>query len=122
MSPTGVDDLTVEGPLSNTVDGPVLALASSSSSSTTFAVAGKDLEVSIRDVERTFASSSKTQEPSGKKRKTELVEGEVWRAKNVRLPPANRSIATSSTDILVDAKHLASTQTANPSHLPRLSP
>ena len=74
-------------PLSYTVDGPVLALTTPSSSSTTFALAGKEVDVSIREIERTFSSSSRASyDDRSKRRRTELVEGEIWRAKNVVLP------------------------------------
>ncbi|ORX40011.1 hypothetical protein BD324DRAFT_648625 [Kockovaella imperatae] len=83
----GLDSaLAGESSNSHIVDGHVLALASPRPSSNTFALAGKEIDVSIRDVERTFASSSRSQNGEGgssKKRKTELVEGEIWRAKNM---------------------------------------
>lgn len=42
------------------------------------------MEVSLWDVERTFAAGGTESQMNGKKRK-ELEEGETWRAKNVRL-------------------------------------
>jgi hypothetical protein len=66
------------------LSAPITCLATASSSSTTFAVAGNGLEVSIWDVERTFASGAGQKEESmNGKRKKELEEGETWRAKNV---------------------------------------
>jgi hypothetical protein len=51
-------------------------------------VAGNGLEVSIWDVERTFAASEEKDESmsTNSKRKKELEEGETWRAKNVSNP------------------------------------
>ena len=40
-----------------TIPGPLTCIASSSSSATSFAAAGKEVDVSIWDVERTFESS-----------------------------------------------------------------
>jgi ribosome biogenesis protein NSA1 len=70
---------------SRTLSAPVTCLATASSSSTSFAIAGNGLEVSIWDLERTFASSGEKEESmsAGSKRKKELEEGETWRAKNV---------------------------------------
>jgi hypothetical protein len=64
------------------LSAPITCLATASSSSTSFAVAGNGLEVSIWDVERTFAGTPKEESMNGK-RKKELEEGETWRAKNV---------------------------------------
>ena len=54
----------------------------------TFAYGGEEVDLSIWDTERAFQSSQPTNsssDTSGKKRKrgTELVPGEIWRAKNV---------------------------------------
>ena len=53
-----------------------------------FAYGGEEVDLSIWDTERAFQSSQPTNsssDTSGKKRKrgTELVPGEIWRAKNV---------------------------------------
>lgn len=63
---------------------PLLCLASSSPSATLVALAGKEVDVSIRDIERTFSAESvaKGQNAKGK---NELEYGETWRAKNVCL-------------------------------------
>lgn len=67
-----------------TASGPssLLCLTSSASSSSTFALAGKEVDVSVRDVERTFGSSPAAN-ADGIKSKNDLEAGEVWRAKNV---------------------------------------
>lgn len=63
-----------------------------SSDETTFAYGGNEVEVSVWDVERDFSSSSTptphdTSEPARKKRKRdELLPGELWRANNVSVP------------------------------------
>lgn len=56
------------------VGAPVLTL---SSRGTNFALAGKELELSLWDAERTF------QETTTKRNKDDLAPGEIWRAKNV---------------------------------------
>lgn len=71
----------------------LLCLASSSKGNSTFAVAGKEVDVSVFDVERTFGQSAANgaqgvdvEMASGKsvKRKKEaLLPGETWRARNV---------------------------------------
>jgi hypothetical protein len=66
------------------MSAPVTCLGAASSSSTSFAVAGNGLEVSLWDIERTLASSGEKEESMNSKRKKELEEGETWRAKNVR--------------------------------------
>ena len=76
-------------PLTRQVDAPLLTVASPSSSSRIFAYAGKEVDVTICDVERTFTSISSTSSSvdrvGSKRKKKELEEGEIWRAKNVRL-------------------------------------
>lgn len=44
------------------------------------------MEVSLWDIERTFAASAGGESQMNGKRKKELEEGETWRAKNVSLP------------------------------------
>jgi hypothetical protein len=50
-------------------------------------LAGKNVELSMWDMERTFAAESKTangkKEESKKRKKGELEAGEIWRAKRV---------------------------------------
>ncbi|RSH94000.1 hypothetical protein EHS25_006653 [Saitozyma podzolica] len=71
------------------VPSPVLALASHSPEATSVALAGKEVDVSLWDVERTFAERPAGEEgvgssKSGVKRKNAALEpGEIWRAKNL---------------------------------------
>jgi ribosome biogenesis protein NSA1 len=48
-------------------------------------VAGKEVDVSIWDLERVFAKGPvpSGEKAAGKRKKGELEDGEVWRAKNV---------------------------------------
>lgn len=67
---------------------PLLAIASPGPDSTTFALGGKEVDVSEWDVEATFSPGAAEVEPksaatAGKRKKNELEQGEVWRAKNV---------------------------------------
>jgi ribosome biogenesis protein NSA1 len=59
----------------------------SSSGPSHMILAGKNVELSMWDVERTFAAGSKTangkKEESKKRKKGELEAGEIWRAKRV---------------------------------------
>ena len=91
----------IPGPSSSTqkvretlVLNPIKCLAAPSTDATTFAMAGREVDVCIYDVERTFAEG-RTQPDMVKERKTpkrgigkvpeKLQDGEVWRAKNVSL-------------------------------------
>ncbi|GFZ45689.1 hypothetical protein JCM24511_03418 [Saitozyma sp. JCM 24511] len=73
------------------VPSPVLALASHSPEATSVALAGKEVDVSLWDIERTFAAGPAGEEgakdgksKSGIKRKNAALEpGEIWRAKNL---------------------------------------
>lgn len=79
---------------SRSVSSPLLALASAGASATSFALAGKEVDVSVWDVETTFSSAGESSETStGKRKKNELERGQIWRAKNVRLVLAYRSFA-----------------------------
>lgn len=54
----------------------------------TFAYGGDEVELSVWDTERAFASSApsttgKTESAQKKRKRDELLLGEVWRAKNV---------------------------------------
>lgn len=70
--------------LTRTVPSPLLTLASSSKSAKDFALAGKEVEISVWDVERTFASQEIQMKDAGVKRKKDVLEsGEIWRARNV---------------------------------------
>ena len=72
---------------SRTVPSPLLAISSPGPDSTTFALAGKEVDVSVWDVERTFGSAAPSASTeSGKRKKNELEAGELWRAKNVSGP------------------------------------
>lgn len=73
---------------SRSLSAPVTSLASSSSTTTSFAAAGNGMEVSLWDVERTFAAGHPESQMNGK-RKKELEEGETWRAKNVSSAASN---------------------------------
>ena len=52
-----------------------------------FVAAGKEVDVAVWDMERTFAGrkdrESETSSTSKKRKKTELEEGQVWKAKNL---------------------------------------
>ncbi|ORY27216.1 hypothetical protein BCR39DRAFT_539048 [Naematelia encephala] len=84
LVPTSADS----EPISRTVPSPLLCLSSSSSTAASFALAGKEVDVSIYDIERTFSSAPALSDPSvgGIKRKNAPLEpGEIWRAKNMPL-------------------------------------
>lgn len=71
---------------SRQVASPLLALASPGPDSATFALAGKEVDVSEWNVEATFAEAADetpAAQGGGKRKKAELERGEVWRAKNV---------------------------------------
>lgn len=69
---------------SRTVPSPLLAISSPGPDSATFALAGKEVDVSVWDVERTFSgATTPASTESGKRKKNELEAGELWRAKNV---------------------------------------
>jgi hypothetical protein len=76
-------------------------------------VAGNGLELSIWDVERTFAASGEKAESmsTNSKRKKELEEGETWRAKNVSssLPSVWAKIDDSYPQITCDYLNLSTT-------------
>jgi hypothetical protein len=81
---------------SRRVASPLLALASPGFGSTKFALAGKEVDVSEWDVEAMFAPGVQDVEPksgatNGKRKKNELEQGEVWRAKNVSIEPEGTS-------------------------------
>jgi hypothetical protein len=65
------------------VDSPLLTIASPSPNSGAFAYAGKEVDVTVCDIERMFSSSSEKTQLGQKRKKNELGEGEMWRAKNV---------------------------------------
>ncbi|WVR05292.1 hypothetical protein IAU60_002305 [Kwoniella sp. DSM 27419] len=79
---------------SRTVPSPLLCLASSTAAPTSFAMGGKEVDVSVWDVERTFASSANDKVEknweSGKRKKNVLENGQTWQAKNV--PQNNLSL------------------------------
>jgi hypothetical protein len=69
--------------------------ANSPTGPTQMALAGKDVEISVWDMERTFAARPKVAQKDGasavgdgktkKRKKDQLEEGEIWRAKHVSL-------------------------------------
>ncbi|RSH82732.1 uncharacterized protein EHS24_007726 [Apiotrichum porosum] len=73
------------------VGRPVLTLSTPSGpgvgGSNTFALAGKEVEISVWDATRAFSatpsSTSATAAAANKRKKDDLAPGEVWRAKNV---------------------------------------
>lgn len=82
---------------SRSLSAPVTCLASSSNTTRTFAAAGNGMELSLWDIERTFAAASGGESQMNGKRKKELEEGETWRAKNVstqRRPQASKNPTT----------------------------
>lgn len=94
------DSLLADYPTTKVLD-PITCIASSGPSSTQVAMAGKNVDLCIYDVERLFASDRvNASRKLGAKGNTRglmkewnpLEDGEVWRAKNVRPfdgPPAN---------------------------------
>lgn len=78
----------------------LLCLASCSKGNSTFALAGKEVDVSVFDVERTFGAAAAAGAEGGdvemvsgknaKRKKETMLPGETWRAKNVS-PPWKRS-------------------------------
>ncbi|WVQ78400.1 hypothetical protein IAT38_000486 [Cryptococcus sp. DSM 104549] len=67
---------------SRTVPSPLACLASTPLAPGQFALGGKEVDISIYDVERTFSSS--TSAPAeGKRKKNALEPGCIWQAKNV---------------------------------------
>ncbi|KAK4686361.1 ribosome biogenesis protein NSA1, partial [Tremellales sp. Uapishka_1] len=76
-------------PQSRNVPSPLTTVLSASSSSTSFGMAGKEVEVSLWDVEKTFSSPAEDVN-MGKRKKDALEVGEIWRAKN--LPNNNLSL------------------------------
>jgi hypothetical protein len=63
------------------VGKPVLTLSAPDSANNTFAMAGKEMEIGVWDVERAFVpKGSKTLK---RKKDSDLMPGEIWRAKNV---------------------------------------
>ncbi|OCF41463.1 hypothetical protein I317_04764 [Kwoniella heveanensis CBS 569] len=79
---------------SRSVSSPLQCLASSSLAPTSFALGGKEVDVSVWDVERTFGGVNdevaKTWGDSGKRKKNVLEAGQIWQAKNV--PQNNLSL------------------------------
>lgn len=78
---------STDAPIRSTVvPSPLTCLASSSVSSTQIAVAGREVDVGIYDVERLFAvdrALPAKQKPKASQAK--LEDGQVWGAKNVTL-------------------------------------
>ncbi|KAJ9094198.1 hypothetical protein QFC19_008050 [Naganishia cerealis] len=83
------------------VPSPLACLRTIPSTSSTgpsqMALAGKDVELSVWDIERTFAAGAKPKDDgsdgkSKKRKKGELEQGEIWRAKH--LPNNNLSLQT----------------------------
>jgi len=68
---------------SRTVPSPLLALASPTNTATEIALAGKEVEISVWDVERTFSTETTMKDADGKRKKDTLESGEIWRARNV---------------------------------------
>ncbi|ODN83244.1 hypothetical protein L202_01419 [Cryptococcus amylolentus CBS 6039] len=68
---------------SRSVPSPLACLASTPLAPTQFALGGKEVDVSIYDVERTFASSSDTDMSDAKRKKNALLPGQIWQAKNM---------------------------------------
>lgn len=83
-------DSSAASPLHRSVPSPLLALSSHGKNAIEFALAGKEVDVSVWDVERTFGATGGSPNGSsgagGKRKKTELEVGEIWRAKNVSHP------------------------------------
>ncbi|KAK6903060.1 hypothetical protein I203_108321 [Kwoniella mangroviensis CBS 8507] len=78
------------------VPSPIQCLTSTSASPNTFVTAGKEVDVSIWDIERTFGSSGMEEDgpskewDSGKRKKNVYEVGQIWQAKNV--PQNNLSL------------------------------
>ncbi|KIR71097.1 hypothetical protein I310_04988 [Cryptococcus deuterogattii CA1014] len=69
---------------SRSVSSPLACLASTSFAPNQFALGGKEVDVSIWDVERTFASSSDSPiVDAGKRKKNAPEPGQIWQAKNM---------------------------------------
>ncbi|KAK8869687.1 hypothetical protein IAR55_000255 [Kwoniella newhampshirensis] len=73
---------------SRTVLSPLACLASTPLDPTSFALGGKEVDVSLYDVERTFGSGgaggdTEMKEENGKRKKSGLEPGQIWQAKNV---------------------------------------
>ncbi|WVF72100.1 hypothetical protein IAT40_006912 [Kwoniella sp. CBS 6097] len=79
---------------SRSVPSPLQCLASSSLAPTSFALGGKEVDISLWDVERTFGASANEEvaktSDSGKRKKNVLEAGQIWQAKNV--PQNNLSL------------------------------
>jgi hypothetical protein len=90
------------------VPSPVLALASHSPEATSVALAGKEVDVSLWDVERTFAERPAGEEGVGSSKSGEP--GEIWRAKNVgeRACALQHTLSIALALVLVPALALAS--------------
>lgn len=66
------------------VPSPLACLASTPLAPNQFALGGKEVDVSIWDVERTFSSSSDSPMiDAGKRKKNALEPGQIWQAKNI---------------------------------------
>lgn len=71
-------------PSSRSVSSPLACLASTSLAPNQFALGGKEVDVSIWDIERTFASSSDSpMVDDGKRKKNAHEPGQIWQAKNM---------------------------------------
>ncbi|XAO22647.1 hypothetical protein I312_101420 [Cryptococcus bacillisporus CA1280] len=69
---------------SRSVSSPLACLASTSLAPNQLALGGKEVDVSIWDVERTFASSSDSpMVDDGKRKKNAPEPGQIWQAKNM---------------------------------------
>ncbi|WRT67266.1 uncharacterized protein IL334_004233 [Kwoniella shivajii] len=78
---------------SRSIPSPLQCLTSTSLSPNTFVTAGKEIDVSIWDIERTFGSSGDEVNKlwdNGKRKKNVLEIGQIWQAKNV--PQNNLSL------------------------------
>ncbi|WVW82947.1 hypothetical protein I302_104962 [Kwoniella bestiolae CBS 10118] len=98
-SKSGIEaEETPKASSSRSVPSPLQCLTSTSASPHSFVTAGKEVDVSIWDIERTFGSSSGGMEEDGPartweggKRKKNVYEvGQIWQAKNV--PQNNLSL------------------------------
>jgi ribosome biogenesis protein NSA1 len=72
---------------STSIPSPLTCLQTLSPDASQFVAAGKEVDVSIWDMEKVFSRSSVetsgAKESAGKRKKGELEAGEVWRARNV---------------------------------------
>lgn len=69
---------------SRSVSSPLACLASTSLAPNQFALGGKEVDISIWDVERTFTSSSDSpMVDDGKRKKNAPEPGQIWQAKNM---------------------------------------